>query len=236
MNIADKSQAEEILEDAWWEKEVGWEPARAGERRPAFIHYIKYSRKKWRWFKYTKKVEWDNEASLRNLDTWRRQIRQRMGAPKLRDPAVSYHHQEKQFLIEAYKEAYKKKAPTSKKVPINMKKVVMEFNGKFEGKMLPGSDTTRPRRTQSSLNCEAARLKEIRDLTGMKPHPRKRNPPATTDTDAGQAAEEEPEGDEGQEEDSQNDGDVEMEDDGDEGDDEEEPDTSTPAKPSKGKK
>lgn len=56
---------------------------------------------------------------------------------------------------------------------MNWTEVAADFNHRFQGQILPGDPRPRPARSSLSLRNERARIKEIIEISGLRPkgHP-----------------------------------------------------------------
>jgi len=54
---------------------------------------------------------------------------------------------------------------------LNWETIANDFNARFQGRILDGSDMPRPARTKGSLQSQTGRIEEICRITGKTPRP-----------------------------------------------------------------
>lgn len=89
---------------------------------------------------------------------------------------MRYLPEEDRFLLEAHRATVQARGSQGR-WRLNWDQITSDFNRRFEGRVLAGSDTPRPRRTKGSLQSQSARIDEIARITGRHVRAKKPTPP-----------------------------------------------------------
>ena len=120
-------------------------------------------------FKFSHPVDWTK--TLTGLNAWRREtFRRTLGVPSGALKCYRFHKWEKKYLLQAH--AMHKRIMEAEGYPVDWHEfpwdlLTRKFNDKFQGKMLPGSEQSRPARSKQALRAACRSIKEISDLTGV---------------------------------------------------------------------
>ncbi|KAI9878831.1 MAG: hypothetical protein M1830_010400 [Pleopsidium flavum] len=126
--------------------------------------------------KYTGGVDWNDNHSVHMLNRFRQQIFRR-NLDTVRAPAIAYHREENQFLVDVHREAVRAREREGGRLGLNWETIANDFNARFQGRFLDGSDVPRPARTKGSLQSQAGRMDEICEMTGKTPRQKSSSKP-----------------------------------------------------------
>ncbi|KZF24009.1 hypothetical protein L228DRAFT_236983 [Xylona heveae TC161] len=139
-------------------------PAERGKPDPSKLSITITKGNKTKTQRYKHPVDWNDSASVVKLNRWRQQQFRRATGEIARAGAVPYTPEENQFLIDVTRQSLANKERT-----INWRRVLNDFNARFEGQALPSSDVPRPRRTRDSLISQRGRIPECNEMLGKNP-------------------------------------------------------------------
>ncbi|KAI9724837.1 MAG: hypothetical protein M1812_000113 [Candelaria pacifica] len=118
-------------------------------------------------FKHQANFDWNSADEVSTLNKWRGQVIRRTTGRNARDPVTKYLPAENDFIIAVHRKA------KDEKVKVDWAEVAKDFNAKFDGKIIEGSDKPRPARGEKALLTQRDRIEEVRVLRG-KPDARKK--------------------------------------------------------------
>jgi len=86
----------------------------------------------------------------------------------IRPAVIRYLPEEDQYLVDIHRAAVQANGGSSRRLSLQWDTVVEDFNARFAGRVLEGSDKPRPKRTKGSLQSQCHRIPEIAVVTGKK--------------------------------------------------------------------